>query len=136
MPTPVLPDVEALTVAYLRSHAGLAAVLNGARIATNVTDSVATAGALIVNRVGGTPRASNWLDRADLDVNAWGTSRDHASILARTAVAALLDMKQHVSVRGVVTGVDVLLGPSWLPDDSRTPAIPRYLASVAVYTHP
>lgn len=136
MPAPVLPDVEALTVAYLKAHTALTAALAGAQVATDVPNNVGTAGALTVNRIGGTPRASNWLDRADIDINAWGTSRAHASLLIRTAVAALLDMRQHVSVRGVVTGVDVLLGPSWLPDDSRTPAIPRYLASCAVYAHP
>lgn len=136
MPTPVLPDVEAIAIAYLKAHAGLTTALAGATVAGDVPGNVGTVGALTVTRIGGSPAIDFWLDRAVIDVNAWGTSKTHASLVIRTAIAALHDMAQTTSVRGVVTGVETVLGPQYLPDDSRTPTLARYVASVSVWAHP
>lgn len=136
MPNAVLPDVEAVAIAYLKSHAGLTAVIPAAQISSSVAGNVNDAGALTINRTGGTAPEPRWLDRAVLDVNAWATTKQQASLMIRTALAALHDMAQHHGSFGVVSGVDDILGPQWVPDDSRTPTLPRYLASVAVYAHP
>ncbi len=37
---------------------------------------------------------------------------------------------------GVVTGVETLTFPFWLPDEDETPARPRYIGTYRLYIHP
>lgn len=134
MPVAVMPDAEAVVIAFLKAHAGLVAAIPAANISTAVNTAIWPV--LTIARVGGTPTVAVRLDNATIDVSVWGATKTQASIVMRTACAAMLDMAGHVAASAVVTGVFYVLGPRWLPDDGRTPTIPRYLASFAVLIRP
>lgn len=133
MPVAVMPDAEALVVSYLKSHAALTAIVPAANIATALNTGFP---AITITRVGGTPPVPVRLDRATIDISVWGATKAQASAGIRTVCAAMLDMPGLITTTAVVAAVFYVLGPRWLPDDSREPTVPRYLASFAVLARP
>lgn len=124
-------DAELLAVNYLRGRAEISAIV-GTRVSTELPSSP-TWPYLTVTRLGGTADHLGWVDAARLQVDAWGTSKANASLLARTALAALREMPGSHAL-GVVSNVTQDLGLAWAPDDVSDR--PRYLFGVVVYTHP
>lgn len=131
MPTPVLPDIEALAIWHLDAAAILTGGVHG-DFPTSPTYPLAT-----VVRIGGPPTEPRWLDRATLQLDVWGATKAEARDTAATAIASLLDMTGLVStgtVSGVVTAVGVMQGLRWFPDDITEQ--PRYSCTVTVTAHP
>lgn len=88
---------------------------------------------VIVSLIGGGPRARADLpeSRYRLSFDCWGTSRDEASLIARTLLAALGDLSG-VTVDGVTLGGADVINMVWLPDpDSDTP---RYIVDALIAT--
>jgi hypothetical protein len=129
----VLPDVELIATAYLRSHPAIEAL--GAGVSTELPSPIALP-YVTLQRIGGIPVEGIWLDEAHLSISCWGTDKANAYTLAATARAALLDMTGHRDDAGYVTAVTDLSGLVWVPDTSADPTLPRYVFGLAVYTHP
>jgi len=131
MPTPVLPDIEALAIWWLTDAAVVTGGVHG-EFPTSPTFPLAT-----LVRIGGPPVLPRWLDRATLQLDVWGDTKAEARDTAATALASLLDMTGLVNtgtVHGVVTDVDVAQGLRWFPDPTNEQ--PRYSCTVMVAAHP
>ena len=91
-------------------------------------------------RIGGKPAEPRWLDRASIQLDAYGETKQQARDLAATANASLMDLNDTDGVidtgdvSGVVTGVLIESALPWQPDDTTDTA--RYLSTVTVYAHP
>lgn len=120
-------DVELLVVTYLAAHTDIDAPVSTALPKTPTFPH------LTVFRVGGIAGYPGWLGVAHLQVDAWGTTKAGASLLARTALAALREMPG-VHAGGVVTAVEQNLGLTWSPDELSNQS--RYVFGVAVHVHP
>lgn len=130
----LLPDTEALTVAYLTSHASVAALV-GSRVSTELPAEPIFP-CLTVALITGTEVVREHFDQALVQALAWADTKVAANLLIRTARAALLAMPDADHDRGVVTAVRTLVGPRWFPDDSVSPPQPRYHADFGVWLHP
>jgi hypothetical protein len=134
MAIPVLPDVEALIIWWL-DQAAIA--LGGVHDEYPANPSYPF---LVVARIGGKPKEPRWLDRASIQLDAYGETKEQARDLAATANASLLDLDETNGVidtgdvSGVVTGVLIESALPWQPDDTTDTA--RYLSTVTVYAHP
>jgi hypothetical protein len=128
-----LVDVEALVSQYLRSQSEVTAYV-GQRVYTSLPESKTFPLVRIV-RIGGAPKMSRPLvvDSAHLQIDVFGGSKATAldAIDAiREELAKVVD-EDPVQPLGVVCGVR--FGPlAYLPDESFTPAKPRYLLDVTV----
>ena len=137
----MLPDVEQIVSLYLRSVTEVTDLV-GQRVYTQLPNSP-TFPLVKLTRFGGAPVFNRplHLDRALLQFDAYGGNKRESQQLAEMVRAALAD-PDFVGLReldgdpiGVVTGVD--FGDlRWLPDSSYTPAKPRYVFDIAVFTHP
>lgn len=128
----MLPSTEALVASYLRSSADVTALI-GTRIGTELY--AGTGAAVWLSLVTGSEQFRNHLISAVIDVRSYGGSKADADLLARTVHAVIHDMPG-AHATGVVTGVETLTIPAWLPDEGFEPARPRYLASYSVTAHP
>lgn len=127
----LLPSTESLVASYLRASADVTALI-GTRIGTEL---YAGSGAAVwLSLVTGSETVRNHLISAVVDVRSYGGSKADADLLARTVHAVMHDMPG-VHAGGIVTGVDTLTIPAWLPDEGFEPARPRYLATYSVTAH-
>jgi hypothetical protein len=125
----ILPDVEAIVSAYLRSHPDVAALVSD-RVYTRIPRNP-TFPLLRLWRIGGAPVYSTplMLDAALLQIDAFGGSISQTRTLAATAMAALADLPDgHPNVRGCDFGA--LASDE---DPSYEPPKPRYRFDVTVY---
>ena len=136
----LLPDAEALFIAWVLAHPALAS-LHGGRVGPELTGSEPAL------RVSGTSRPTReWEDSPELYVECWGgseeqarsatpptTSRAQAKKLARTLVAAVPGMNGR-HPRGAVRGAWVSLGP--LGQHDQTSGRARYLVQVRWLSYP
>lgn len=141
-------DLETVLIVELVLDAGLGALVGGtgpaARISTRLPSTFKTEGRLRLSRTGGGPAGrvgtsgGSWpdhLDRALVDLHAYGADDQNAYAVAAQAVRALAELEGKTVAGGVITAVDRMLGPTWLPDPDAGDA-PRYLVQVAVTAHP
>lgn len=134
-------DLETVLVAELEQDAELAALIggvgDGARISTRLPSSFRKADARVkIARVGGVP--VGWpehVDRATIQGDAYGPSDTDAWNVAARLIVAMARLEGRVVAGGVITGVDRLLGPSWIPDVAAENT-PRYVVQWAIYAHP
>lgn len=137
MTTPVLVDVERLVVLYLREHSDVQAQV-AQRVSTEIPTSP-TWPLVTVLLLGGEEGSHGWLNAPTVQLDSWGpdgaTGKATALTVARTVWAA---MKAMPGVRqgGVVSHVETLSLPRWLPDDEVTPPRPRYSQDARIYVHP
>lgn len=142
MAVTLLPDAEKTVSAYLRARSEVTALV-GDRVYTAIPNSP-TFPLVRLTRVGGTPVHSRplWVDEALIQVDVFGTvpgetgsgGRRQIHQIAETCRAALVEMADTAHDEAVVDGVS--FGPfSWLPDDTYTPARPRFLFDVTVHLH-
>lgn len=127
----LLPDVEALLVAYLKAASAVTAIV-GTRVSTELDDGFPRVNLTLVT---GREIVATHLDEQQVQVDAYANDKATANLLARTVRAVLL-AAAGVHSRGVVTGVRTITPPRWTPDDSVTPPRPRYLFEVGVTLHP
>ncbi len=131
----LLPDVEALTVAYLLAHSSIAALV-GTRVSAELPPNPVFP-CVTLTLITGTEVVRQHFDESVVQAMAWDDDRQGANLLGRTLRAALLEMPDSDHARGVVTHVRTLAGPRWFPDDSVAPPQPRYHAGdFGVFVHP
>lgn len=123
MPSQVLPDVEAVTIAFL------AATVDG-DVGSHRWEGSGLPFTR-VTRIGGTPAIPGRLDAARLQIDVWAADQASARLAAATAQSVLHQMPGHLTDDTAVTAVRDDLGLTWLPDD-----VARYLFGVTVYAHP
>lgn len=128
------PDAEA-ACGYAMRLAGVAS----ARVYSSVPHTP-TYPLVTFSRVGGVPRERHRLDRARIQVTAWGNTKSEAFDVANAARIALHRMEgttlstgSGAPVNAFVTGVEDDLGMFWSPDEET--ARDRYVFGVAVYLH-
>lgn len=123
-------DVEAIVIDYLNANltATTAAGSFPARIPRAFV-KVGRAGSAFVDR------HSARLERVRIDLDARGGGRPASFDVASAAVAALLALNDtpYAHAAGVVTAVEVELGPTHSPDPETDAE--RYIATVAVFAH-
>jgi hypothetical protein len=132
--TRLLPDVEALVVAWLKAHPSVSALV-GTRVATELPAAPAWP-FLTVTQIGGNELIADHLDDQYLQLMSWGDSKGQANLLIRTARAALIELRGENTSRGVVTDVRTTFTPFWQPDDSVSPPRPRYRCDFSLVCHP
>lgn len=130
----LLPDTEALLIEYLLAHASVAALV-GSRVSTELPASP-TFPCLTMTLVSGSEIVRQHFDESLVQLSAWADTKVSASLLIRTARAAMLEAPDAEHDRGVVTAVRTLVAPRWFPDDSVVPPRPRYLSDLGVFVHP
>lgn len=124
----VLPDTEAALVAFLNAHADLAPLHDW--VGTQVQ---ATTPGIQVTALGGA-QPWPWEATPEFQLSAWGGTKAQASLLARTAAAAVFELVGTAVTGGRITGVDVRLAALWVPDE--TTNRPRYRTDVALTVMP
>lgn len=138
------PNVEALMVQFLRDQPEVAAIV-GDRIYTEIPPKaefpLVSVHVFYERPVGGSTPL--WLTAHDVQVDAYGGPKATAWRLAETCRAALTSRMQGRleygtganTVAGTVTDVQPA-GLRDMPDDSYTPARPRFLFTATTYVHP
>lgn len=131
----LLPNVEALVSTYLQDHPDVTAVV-GDRVYT-VIPTKPTWPLIRVHQYYDEPASQLPLHQVAsyLQVDGFGGSKVQAWRAAETARAALAADLVGIHGEGVVTGVDVR-GLADDPDDSYSPAKPRFRFSAVIYAHP
>lgn len=125
---PLLPDAEVLLVHFLAAHPDLV-LLHDGNVATQLPGDRP---AIRVTRLPG-PMTGPEEDTPELQVECWAVEQDEASVLARSVIAVIEDVKGGHE-EGVVAGVDITLGPTFAPDPDTDE--PRYLLRVGLLTYP
>lgn len=133
----LLADIEKLVIQHLLTYSELEDLV-GDRIGSKKDGPYPR---LTITRLGGSPTPQPaHLDSARIQVEAWGDhakdggGKGQANLVARTAQAAMHDMVNVSHEEGVVTDVQCILGPSWVPDQLTDR--PRYLLDFIVRVHP
>jgi hypothetical protein len=132
-----MPDAEAVCVNYLLNKPSIQNLVED-RVSTELPRDIKYP-FLTISLIGGIPIQALWLEQSHIQVSSWAETKRDAFKLASTARAALLDMGDGYrdDIEGAyVTGVEDLSGLLWMPDDSQTKPIPRYLFGISVYLHP
>jgi hypothetical protein len=128
----VSPDIEKIVIDYLAAHPDVDAIT----VTTDLPNRPVFP-AVTVQQIGSSFRNNTgWSDAAVLDVDVWAATRADASRLARVARAALFIIAGYVHPEGTVVDVADLNGPSWQPDDTGSPVVPRYVFTVEITAHP
>ncbi|WP_449657917.1 phage tail termination protein [Streptomyces chrestomyceticus] len=132
MTTPILPDIEALTLAAIRAR------LPGIRVVVDIpSDWDATRPLIVAHRVGGAAEDARFLDRALMDVQVWYRDRRYASMLARTVRMALADAcrDQFSDIEGALSSFTEVSGP-WCPGPEDDTGLTRFIATYQLTARP
>ena len=133
LPLVVMPDVPKVALDYLRTIPEVTTLTP--RISTQ-SPATPVYPYVTVQRVGGNEVVEFRLDRANLQLDAWGTNEAEASLVIRTVIAALKAARGYQHPTAVIAAAELVLSPQWIPDTTRTPPTPRFVASVALTVHP
>jgi hypothetical protein len=127
----MFPDIEILIVAYLKAK-------TARRVVTDLPagdDLTSKLPLYRVTRVSGEDQDYK-LDRPIIDLDAFAADRATASLMSRQALDLLrnhLPYEDSVQPTGVVTSVDTVVGPRWLPDSNTN--LRRFQASYEIILH-
>jgi hypothetical protein len=128
-----LPDCETLIVEHLQADSGL--------VTAGVKQVVGPAypnnpdwPMIRIHRFGGVAPFAPWLDGGIVQVDIYG--RENTTELRAIAAKVRVSLQEMVGVhdQGVVTGVEEVTGPAYLPDPATSR--PRVTWSVRVFAHP
>lgn len=125
------PDAELILVAGLTPALQAIYGDNGIRV-TTILPATVTVPTLRVKRVSGAARDIA-LDRPILDADVFWSDYGTASSVSRQVHASLMSLRGVQLTNGVITNVNVIQGPRWLPDPD--PNLYRFNASYEVFTH-
>ena len=132
MSTVLLPDCEAVAIAYLLSDTDLGVLVDD-RIYGDLPEGAEFPLCSIV-RVGGQPfggRPGGYLDKARLQISGWSELRDEAFAICASALGALHAIPQNQDT-AVVGAVEDIIGPRQIPDPTSNH---RYVAEVLMTAH-
>lgn len=124
---PSRPDLERVVIDHL-----IAASVAGGRVHGSLGDTP-TFPAVTVKRVGGPREWPGRIDRARIQIDCWGTTKEDAWDTVEAATTAI-DTLPGIHTGGGVTHVTETLGPTWLEDPETQR--PRYVFEVSVTGHP
>lgn len=133
----ILADVERLVIQYLLLVTEVTELV-GERVGSRKDKPYPR---ITITRVGGSPGSiPAHLDSARIQLEAWapdaadGGGKGLANQIARTVQAAMYDMVNVSHEEGVVTDVECVAGPIWVPDPVTN--LPRYVLDFIVRVHP
>jgi hypothetical protein len=128
-----LPDCESLIVKHLQADSGLKTA-GLKQVAGPESPKTPRWPMIRVHRFGGTAPFAPWLDGGIFQVDVWG--REDTTELRSIAAKVRVSLQEMVGVhdQGVVTGVEEITGPAYLPDPGT--GRPRVTWSVRVTAHP
>lgn len=135
-------DTQTILVAHFRREDAATATIIGtgdtARVGRKIATDFPQGGRqdLQLARTSGTdtdPETAH-LERAVIQLNAYGATDTEASALWRAADLWLRQARAETHDGAVITLVEKLTGPT--ADDDPATGAPRYLSSYAVYVHP
>jgi hypothetical protein len=129
-------DVERIVSQFLRANTAVTELVDD-RVYSELPKA-AEWPAVRLNRVGGGPATQPArLDLARIQIDVWGGTKANARTIAATVLAVLGDELPGVYDGGVSVVTAVRLGTlRYSPDETFTPAKPRYIGEVSVYSHP
>ena len=127
----LLPDAEELVVNRLLEHPNMSALVDN-RVGTELA-AAPEFPSVVVERIGGIPKITQYFDRARMDIGAWGNTKAEAQQVAATAQAVLHQIIG-AHPEGVVTAVIDDQGLVYRPDPETDQ--PRYKFGVLVHLHP
>jgi hypothetical protein len=128
----ILPDVVKLVVDILDS-AGISLI--GTRVYGFELPATPTYPAVRILRLGGSSVVDDWLDGARIQVDVFGGTAEQAWDATAAVRSKLWDLEGlHVPGSGMVTGIQEISGPAWLPDPRTERA--RWTWDIRVYAHP
>jgi hypothetical protein len=138
----LLPNVEAMVSTFLQEHPSIVALAEDAYFPGHsrtytVIPKDPTWPLLRVAQYDDEPAGQRPLHHVAyfLQIDGFGGTKAQAWTLASTARAALAADLPGTHADGVVTGVDTR-GLSDAPDDTYSPAKPRWMFTAVVYAHP
>lgn len=131
----VLPDAPMAVVQYLRLRSEVTALVPSDRITTAIAPQP-TYPVVIVQRIGGIALAKENIDEAAIQISVFGGSQYQCSTLARTIRAAISAIQNDTVSAGVLVSGWEESGLAWLPDETTTPPLSRFVARYQVITHP
>lgn len=133
-----LVDVEQLLTGFLRDQDEIAALVSGRVYANLPTDRVYPL--IVLSRTGGAPRMQpTWLDEAEITAAFLAKRQKDAWSLMATALSCLTLRVTGRWPQGAVTSLEITNLTYDPYPDATDPAglgLPRYLATLAVITHP
>lgn len=132
-----LVDVEALVSQYLRAQAEVTAYV-AQRVYTALPADPEFPAVRIV-RIGGVPKTHRplYVDEAHLQIDVFGGSKSTAFDTVDAVRVELAKMADEDPVQSLGVVVGVRFGPlAYIPDDSYSPAKPRYAQDVFVTVRP
>lgn len=130
----VAPDAELAVLQFLRSRTEVTSLVPGTRITTSRPQEP-TYPVVVVQRVGGTSTAWNFIDEAALQIDVVGDTRYNCQRIARTIAGCVLAIANDTVTEGVLVSAFEEVGPQWLPDTVVVPPLPRYVARYRVLLH-
>ena len=130
-------DVEALVVSFLRAQSGVTTIVAD-RVYTDLPHE-RTYPLVRVSRTGGGSLYKNWLEAAELVLDAYGGTHKLAYNAAQACLLAMSTALVGAHIEGVVTKVEataVAYNPEPESADPSGHARPRYTVSATVTAHP
>ena len=129
-------DVERIVSQFLRDNTAVTDLV-GQRVYSELPKAVEWP-AVRLNRVGGGPATRPArLDLARIQVDVWGGTKANARTIAATVLAVIGEELPGVYDEGVSVITAARLGTlRYSPDTTFTPAKPRYISEVSIYSHP
>lgn len=131
---PLLPDVERILSRYLRGRDDVAALAPD-RVYTSFPSDAGNEPLIVITRIGGAPEFTRPLvfERANVQLDVYGGPKRAAQVLARTAQLALSELDGVLDDEVNAGSVSCELGAlRYVPDESFTPARPRYVLDAVV----
>jgi len=132
MPQPILkpwPDAEQVMLVGLTPL--IQAVYSTARLCTELPGTI-TNPTIRIKRISGAQR-DIIVDRPVIDVDVFWTDYGLTSAIARQITASLLSLRGLKLMNGVISNVNVVQGPRWLPEPD--PNLFRFGATYEAFTH-
>lgn len=133
MPLTLVVDAERLLVNYLKTQSEVTAIASG-RVYGALPDNPQFP-CITLSRIGGIASRPHYQDSAQIQLSCWGRTRDEARMLTRTAHSALKAIPQVHSL-GIVISLVTVLGESYQPDPTYSPARERYVFGCICITRP
>lgn len=135
MTVTLLPNVEAIVSKFLAAQPEVTALLS-TRIYTALPKDVGYPAARVTQfddlKITQRPL---WVARGSLQIEVWGGTKAQAYTAAATAQAVIAERIEGVHADGVVTGVTFGAMRDF-PDDTFSPAKPRWIFTVFPTVHP
>lgn len=131
MANAALPDAVRIVVDHLETAnlTGVAGRVYGFELPPSPTYP-----AVRVTRIGGANVVNEHFDAARLQIDVFGGTTEAAHDAMAAVRAELWDLEGTNAATGVVTGIQELSGPGWLPDPRTERA--RWTWDVRLYAHP